>query len=134
MVPTERHIVIRITKVDQFLRFFNNLKEFSVNKFKLLYKKGKELVNFFSDMKKLLILSKFILVEEDILSFSDIQRELDVSSSLLSYDLKKLVDLGFLEKIYREDRQDKKFSFYKVTELGKRVIEQIFYTLPPTFE
>ncbi|NVM31211.1 MAG: helix-turn-helix transcriptional regulator [Candidatus Helarchaeota archaeon] len=120
-----RNIVIRIIKIDEFLRFFNMVKEFSVNKFKKLYQKGKELVKFFSDTKKILILSRFTLV--DTLSFSEIQRELDVSSSQLSYDLKKMTDLGFLEKIHREERENKRFSFYKITLLGRKVIEQIFF-------
>ena len=120
-----RNIVIRIMKIDEFLRFFNMVKEFSVNKFKKLYQKGKELVKFFSDTKKILILSRFTLV--DTLSFSEIQHELDVSSSQLSYDLKKMTELGFLEKIHREERENKRFSFYKITQLGRKVIEQIFF-------
>ena len=97
-----RHILIRITKVDHFLRFLNLIKKFSVNKFKKLYQKGKDFIKFFSDTKKILILSRFTIA--DVLSFSEIQRELDVSSSLLSYDLKKMIDLGFLEKIHLENR------------------------------
>ncbi len=120
----QRNIVIRVMKIDQILRFFNLLKEFSLNKFKKLYQKGKDFVKFFSDTKKILILSRFTI--EEVLSFSDIQRNLDISSSQLSYDLKQFIDLGFLEKIHRVDRQNKQFSFYKVTEFGRKVITQIF--------
>ena len=120
----ERNIFIRITKVDQFIRFFTLAKEFSVNKFKRLYQKGKELIKFFSDTKNLLILSQFAVKE--VIPFSEIQKNLNVSSSLLSYNLKRMTDLGFLEKVQRDQRENNKFSFYKITNLGKSVVSQLF--------
>ena len=122
----ERHILIRITKVDHFLRFLNNVKKFSVNKFKKLYQKGKDLIKFFSDTKKILILSRFTF--KDTIAFSDIQRDLNISSSLLSYDLNQMVKLGFLERMYQEEREEKKFSFYKLTGFGKKVLSQVVFT------
>jgi DNA-binding HxlR family transcriptional regulator len=115
-------------KIDQFIRFFKFLKDFTVNGSNWLIEqlsiRAKELLNFFSDTKKILILSRFTF--KDTLSFSEIQQELDMSSSLLSYDLKKMTELGFLKKIYLEEREDKKFSYYSLTELGKKLISQIF--------
>ncbi|MHA1649017.1 MAG: winged helix-turn-helix domain-containing protein [Candidatus Helarchaeota archaeon] len=124
----DRHILIRITKIDQFIRFFSFIKEFSANKFKKLYQKGKELGKFFSDTKKILILSRFTI--KDTLSFTELQQWLGVSSSLLSYDLKKMTELGFLKKVYREERDNKKFSFYTLTTLGEKVVSQIFSLYP----
>ncbi len=98
------------------------------NKFKKLYQKGKELGKFFSDTKKILILSRFTI--KDTLSFTELQQWLGVSSSLLSYDLKKMTELGFLKKVYREERDNKKFSFYTLTTLGEKVVSQIFSLYP----
>ncbi|MDD1779261.1 MAG: winged helix DNA-binding protein [Candidatus Helarchaeota archaeon] len=81
-------------------------------------------MSFFSDTKKILILSRFSF--KDTLSFTELQHDLDVSSSLLSYDLKKMTELGFLEKKYSEERADKKFSYYTLTDLGRKTISQIF--------
>ncbi len=122
-----RNILIRIAKVDQFLRFFTLAKEFSVNKFKKLYQKGKELIHFFSNTKNMLILSQFTI--KDGISFSELQEEMQISSSLLSYNLKKMTELGFLENTKLEESGEKRFSFYNVTELGRRVISQIFTLL-----
>ncbi len=120
----EPPILIQITKITQFISFFKLLKDFSVNKFKRLYEKGKDLIKFFSDTKKIFILSRFTL--KDTLSFTEIQQELGVSSSLLSYDLRKMIDLGFIEKTYRGERQNNQFSFYQLTNLGKKVVLQLF--------
>ncbi len=95
-----------------------------MNKFKKLYGKGKELINFFSDTKKILILSQF--TDQETLSFSGLMENLQVSSSLLAYDLNKMTQLGFLEKVYRDERGSNKSSFYALTNLGKKVISQIF--------
>ena len=119
-----RNILIRITKIDQFLRFFTLVKEFSLNKFKFLYRKGKDLLQFFSNTKNILILSQFTI--KDVMSFSELQEDLQISSSLLSYNLRKMTDLGFLEKIQRKEPEGKRFSYYQITELGRRVISQIF--------
>ena len=123
----DRHILIRITKIDQFLRFFTSIKEFSVNKFKKLYQKGKDLIHFFSNTKNILILSHFTI--KDVISFSELQEDMHISSSLLSYNLKKMTDLGFLEKIQKKESEGKRFSYYRITELGKSVISQIFSTV-----
>ena len=124
MEENKRHILIRITKLDQFFRFFKFVKEFSVNKFKNLYQKGKDLIKFFSDTKKLLILSKFS--KEDKLSFSEIQQDLQLTSPQLAYDLKQMTSLGFLEKLYQKARRNKTFSYYQVTELGRAIIDKVF--------
>ena len=121
----KKHFLIRITKIDQFLRFFKFLKEFSVDKFKKLYQKGKDLIQFFSDTKKILILSRFTI--QDVLAFTEIQQELEISSSLLSYNLRQMTQLGFIERIYRQDRENNKFSYYKLTDLGQKVVSQLFY-------
>ena len=122
------NIFIRVMKIDQFIQFFKFLRTFSVKSsnwvMNQLATRAKELLNFFSDTKKILILSRFSF--KDTLSFTEIQRDLDVSSSLLSYDLKKMTELGFLEKKYSEEREDKKFSYYTLTDLGRKTISQIF--------
>jgi DNA-binding HxlR family transcriptional regulator len=118
----KKNLLIRITKVDQFLRFFSFLKDFSVNKFKNLYKKGKDLVNFFSDTKNILILSRFTVA--DTLAFTEIQKDLQLSSSLLAYNLNRMTELGFVKKTYQ--RSKNKYSFYKLTDLGAKVVSQIF--------
>ncbi|NVM52655.1 MAG: winged helix-turn-helix transcriptional regulator [Candidatus Helarchaeota archaeon] len=121
----ERNILIQITKVDQIIRGLTFIKDFSVNKFKKLYQKGKDFIKFLSDTKKILILSQFTM--KDSLAFTEIQQDLNISSSLLSYNLKKMTDLGFLKKINRKERRKMKFSYYRVTELGKKVLAQIFF-------
>jgi len=122
------NIFIRIMKINQFIQFFKFLRTFSVKSSNWIINqlsiKAKDLLNFFSDTKKILILSRFTF--KDTLSFTEIQRDLDISSSLLSYDLKKMTELGFLEKRYREEREDKKFSYYTLTDLGRKIISQIF--------
>lgn len=118
------NILIRVMKVDQWMGFLNLLKEFSVDKFKKLYQQGKVFINILSDTKKLLILSRFTVNE--MLSFSEIQKALNVSSNLLSYDLKKMIDSGFLEKVHQKDNQERNFSFYCITDFGKKVINQLF--------
>ncbi|HUY00910.1 MAG TPA: hypothetical protein VMV49_15215 [Candidatus Deferrimicrobium sp.] len=95
-----------------------------MNKFKKLYQKGKVLVNFFSDTKNILILSRFTIA--DTLAFTEIQHDLRLSSSLLAYNLNRMIELGFVKKTYREDRSNKKYSFYQLTDLGAKVISQIF--------
>jgi len=123
-----KNILVRVMKIDQFIRFFKFLKDFSVKSSNWIIEqlsiKAKELINFFSDTKKILILSRFNF--KDTLSFTEIQQDLDISSSLLSYDLKKMTELGFLNKNYSEERADKKFSYYTLTELGRKLISQIF--------
>jgi DNA-binding HxlR family transcriptional regulator len=118
------NIFIRLMKIDQFIQFFKFLRAFSVKSMNQLAIRAKDLINFFSDTKKILILSRFSF--KDTLSFSELQRDLDVSSSLLSYDLKKMTDLGFLEKKYSEERENKKFSYYTLTDLGRKLISQLF--------
>ncbi len=122
------NIFIRIMKIDQFIQFFKFLRAFSIKSSNWIINqlsiRAKDLLNFFSDTKKILILSRFTF--KDTLSFTEIQRDLDISSSLLSYDLKKMTELGFLEKRYSERREDKKFSYYTLTDLGRKIISQIF--------
>lgn len=122
------NILIRIMKIDQLIQVFKALRTFSVKSsnwvLNQLATKAKDLLAFFSDTKKILILTRFSF--KDTLSFTELQRDLDISSSLLSYDLKKMTELGFLEKKYSEDREDKKFSFYTLTDLGRKTISQIF--------
>ncbi|MHA1276383.1 MAG: hypothetical protein ACTSQI_14960 [Candidatus Helarchaeota archaeon] len=98
-----------------------------MHKFKKLYQKGKDLIQFFNSTKNILILSRFTI--RDVLSFTEIQQGLQISSSLLTYNLKQMTALGFVEKFYQKRREDKKFSFYKVTQLGKKVIHQIFISM-----
>ena len=123
------NIFIRVMKIDQFIQFFKFLRAFTVKSsnwvMNQLAIKAKDLLSFFSDTKKILILSKFLSFK-DTLSFTEIQHDLDISSSLLSYDLKKMTALGFLEKRYSEEREDKKFSYYTLTDLGRKIISQIF--------
>jgi DNA-binding HxlR family transcriptional regulator len=122
------NIFIRVMKIDQFIQFFKFLRAFSVKGsnwvMKQLATRAKDLLGLFSDTKKILILSRFSF--KDTLSFTEIQRDLDISSSLLSYDLRKMTELGFLEKKYSEEREDKKFSYYSLTDLGRKIISQIF--------
>ena len=124
-----RNILVRVMKIDQFIQFFKFLKDFTVKSFsveslKKLYVKAKELINFFSDTKNILILSRFTF--HDTMSFSEIQREMVFSSSLLSYNLRKMTELGFLKKVYQEERENNKFSYYTLTDLGRKLIAQIF--------
>jgi DNA-binding HxlR family transcriptional regulator len=81
-------------------------------------------VNFFSDTKNILILSRFTIA--DTLAFTEIQQDLRLSSSLLAYNLNRMTELGFVKKTYRENRTNKKYSFYQLTNLGEKVISQIF--------
>ena len=122
------NIFIRIMKINQFIQVFKFLRAFSVKSSNWILNqlaiRAKELLNFFSDTKKILILTRFSF--KDTLSFSELQRDLNISSSLLSYDLKKMTELGFLEKKYSEEREDKKFSYYSLTELGRKIILQLF--------
>lgn len=124
----ESNIFIRVIKIDQFIQFFKFLRSFSVKSSNWIMNqlsiRAKDLLNFFSDTKKILILSRFSF--KDTLSFTEIQRDLDISSSLLSYDLKKMTDLGFLEKKYSKEREDNKFSYYTLTDLGRKISSQLF--------
>lgn len=128
-MDSNKNILVRVMKIDQFIQFFKFLKDFTVKSFsveglKKLYVKAKELTNFFSDTKNILILSRFTY--KDTMSFSEIQREMIFSSSLLSYNLRKMTELGFLKKVYQEERENKKFSYYTLTDLGRKLISQIF--------
>lgn len=72
-----------------------------------------------------------LLNKHNEISFSDIQRELDVSKLILNYHLKNLYSVGLVDHYFRHELGNQKYSYYTMTSLGKRVLNNIVEMLIP---
>jgi DNA-binding transcriptional ArsR family regulator len=67
-----------------------------------------------------------ILNTTDKMSFSEIMKETNIESSLLSNHLKKLLDTLLIEHFYEHIVGEDKYSFYKISKYGKRLLRNMF--------
>ncbi len=72
-----------------------------------------------------------LLNKQSEVSFSDIQRELDVNKLTLNYHLKNLYSVGLVDHYFRHELGNQKYSYYTMTSLGKRVLNNIVEMLIP---
>lgn len=76
-----------------------------------------------SDEKRQSIL--IYLLREGPKSFIDICNEFNISKSNLSHHLKVLVRYGLLYNYYNKNEFNDKYSFYKISNLGKYIITML---------
>ena len=71
------------------------------------------------------------LLKEGSKSFTDINKELKISKNNLSHHLKVLLQYGLLYNYYNRNRFANKYSFYEVSKLGKKVINNFINLVTP---
>lgn len=59
----------------------------------------------------------------DKMNFNQIARKLEVNRSKLSYHVLQLKKYDFISNEMREEREGKNFSYYAITEKGKKFLD-----------
>ena len=72
-----------------------------------------------------------LLNKYDECAFSDIQKELAVGKLTLNYHLKNLYSAGLVDHYFRHELGNPRYSYYAVTNLGKRVLRSLVDVLTP---
>ncbi len=72
-----------------------------------------------------------LLNKNNELSFSDIKRELGLTKLTLNYHLKNLYSAGLTDHYFRHELGNQKYSYYSITDLGKRVLSSLVEALIP---
>jgi predicted transcriptional regulator len=70
-----------------------------------------------------------ILKDIDHLSFSEIKSKVNIKPPLLSSHLRKLTECLLIEHFYEHTLYDERFSFYRISSFGKRVVENLLDTM-----
>jgi len=65
------------------------------------------------------------------LSFSDLQKKLEVDKAKLNFHLKKLTESALVEHYYRHELGNVEFSFYSVTGFGEDFVKSLIQSLAP---
>lgn len=71
------------------------------------------------------------LLKHDELSFSELQKMLEIDKAMLNYHLGKLVESALVEHYYRHELGVDKYSFYSVTHFGQNFVEALSRFLRP---
>jgi len=67
------------------------------------------------------------------LSFSEIQKELEIDKVKLNFHLKDLFSSALLDHYYRHEVGNPKYSYYSLSRLGKRVLANLIQAfIPPS--
>lgn len=67
------------------------------------------------------------------MAFTDIQRELDIGKMKLNFHLKNLFSSAMVDRYYRREFGDSRYSFYSLTPLGRRILDSLFQAfIPPS--
>ena len=69
-------------------------------------------------------------VEDDDLSFTELQKSTNLDKNSLYYKIKKLIKSGIIVNYYQKRENTSEYSFYKITSFGKRILKQL--EIPPT--
>src|SRR4030043_595592 len=72
-----------------------------------------------------------LLNKNNELSFSDIKKELGLTKLTLNYHLKNLYSTGLTDHYFRHELGNQKYSYYSITDLGKRVLSSLVKALIP---
>jgi DNA-binding transcriptional ArsR family regulator len=77
-----------------------------------------------------------LLTKNDELPFSELQNRLGISKLTLNYHLKNLYSAGLTDHYFRHELGSTKYSYYAITNLGKRVLSKLIEALvpPPPFQ
>lgn len=71
------------------------------------------------------------LYESEEIPFSQIGELTELKSSNLTYHLQALVDSGLVENFFKRIESANSYSFYRITNFGKRFIDSLFRILVP---
>lgn len=67
------------------------------------------------------------------LSFTDIQKELKLEKIKLNFHLKNLFSSALIDHYYRHEVGNQKYSYYSITQLGRRVLAYLIQAfIPPS--
>lgn len=67
------------------------------------------------------------------LSFTDIQKELKLEKIKLNFHLKNLFSSALIDHYYRHEVGNQKYSYYSISQLGKRVLVYLIQAfIPPS--
>lgn len=88
-----------------------------------------QIIASLNDSKRIAIL--ILLGKYDELCFSDIKKELGLSTLTLNYHLKDLYSAGLTDHYFRHEFGNQKYSYYSITSLGKRVVSNLIKSLTP---
>ena len=72
-----------------------------------------------------------LLNKNNELSFSDIKKELGLTKLTLNYHLKNLYSTGLTDHYFRHELGNQRYSYYSITDLGKRVLSSLVKVLIP---
>ena len=70
-----------------------------------------------------------ILENEDKLSFSEIERKSELDKALLASHLRKLIRTLLIEHFYEHEVGNDRFSYYRISSLGKLLLQNILKTV-----
>lgn len=63
-------------------------------------------------------------LKDNDLSFSEIQKSLNIDKGTLSYHIKKLIKAGVTVNYYQKRKNSKEYSFYQLTQFAKDLIKK----------
>jgi len=72
-----------------------------------------------------------VLYKHGELSFSDLQKKLEIDKAMLNYHLGKLVESALVHHYYKHKLGIEKYSFYNVTPFGQNFVEILSQFLRP---
>lgn len=67
------------------------------------------------------------------LAFSDIQKKLEIDKMKLNFHLKNLFSSGLIDHYYRHEVGNPKYSYYSISQLGKRILTYLIHAFIPPF-
>ena len=71
------------------------------------------------------------LMKKNEMSFSELQDELGIKISELTYQLNILINEGWLDSSYEKRKNKNDFNFYRLTNWSKKVMDKLFAVLEP---
>lgn len=71
------------------------------------------------------------LLEHGELSFTDLQRKLELDKSILTYHLRRLSECALIEHYYKHELGAEQYSYYSVTRFGQNFVETLSSFLRP---
>ncbi len=75
-----------------------------------------------SDITSRIIVNK---LENDNLSFTELQKSTRLDKNSLYYKIKKLIKSGIIVNYYQKREDTSEYSFYKITSFGKKILDQL---------
>jgi DNA-binding HxlR family transcriptional regulator len=65
------------------------------------------------------------------LSFSDLQKKLEIDKAMLNYHIGKLIESALVQHYYKHELGTEKYSFYNITPFGQDFVEILSHFLRP---